>query len=186
MWIQTEYGSVNNLWTINSSYDIQAHQQHSQRCSFPRLYYSDLRFSQTCCRLFQVLLGMSLALPELALALPCLSPVLPGPLRCNVGRSTPRYTQLEVSHLSIPLSCLAIGIDIWTYTRTNRWFTSKLHSGAESELNRMNVERLSNPNILSRLVLTSEKLALHTSGESRGLYTSFICALTRNSYYTFL
>jgi len=26
--------------------------------------------------------------------------------------STPRYTQLEVSLLSIPLSCLAIGLDI--------------------------------------------------------------------------
>jgi hypothetical protein len=27
-------------------------------------------------------------------------------------KSTPRYTQLEVSLLTIPLSCLAIGLDI--------------------------------------------------------------------------
>jgi len=33
-------------------------------------------------------------------------------VKCNAGGSTPRYTQLEVSLLSIHLSCLAIGLDI--------------------------------------------------------------------------
>ena len=50
-----------------------------------------------------------------------------GQWECNLGGSTPRYTQLGVSFLSIPLYCLAIGLDISTFTWTNRWFTSKLH-----------------------------------------------------------
>jgi len=59
---------------------------------------------------------------------------------CIAGESTPTCTQLEEFLLSIPLSCLAIGLDIWTYTRTDRWFTLKLHSGVESNQHRINVE----------------------------------------------
>ena len=58
---------------------------------------------------------------------------------CIAGGSTPTYTQLEVSLLSIPLSCLAIGHDIWTYKCTIRWFTSKLQSGTDSNQNRTNI-----------------------------------------------
>jgi len=52
--IQTEYMSFENHWTIGSSYDLHAHQQHSQRrCSF----------SQTALLWFEVLPDMSPALP---------------------------------------------------------------------------------------------------------------------------
>jgi len=54
---------------ISSSYEFQAHQQHSQRrCCF----------SQTALLWFEVLPDMSLALSGLSLALPGLSPALPG------------------------------------------------------------------------------------------------------------
>lgn len=73
----------------------------------------------------------------------------------------------------------------WTCTRSNNWLTSKLHTGAESNQNRRNVELLSNLDILLRLVLCHEKVAIHTSGESSGLYISFLCTLTVNSNYPF-
>ena len=74
----------------------------------------------------------------------------------------------------------------WTYTRTNSRFTSKLHSGSNSHFSRINVEMLSNQNILLRLVLRREKVALYTIRQPRGLYTSFLCTLTSNSNYAFL
>jgi len=53
MRIQTEYLSFKNHWMISSSYDIQAHQQHSERrCCF----------SQTALLWFEVLQGLSPAL----------------------------------------------------------------------------------------------------------------------------
>jgi len=54
MRIQTEYMSFKNRWTISSSYDFQAHQQHSRRrCCV----------SQTALLWFEVLPDMSPALP---------------------------------------------------------------------------------------------------------------------------
>jgi len=51
---------------------------------------------------------------------------------CNAGGSIPRYTQREVSLLSMTFPCLAIGLDIWTDSWNNRWFTSKHHLGSDS------------------------------------------------------
>jgi len=61
MRIPTEYMSFKNCWTISSSYHFQAHLQLSQRrwC-----------FSQTALQWFDVLPGLSLALPGLWSALP--------------------------------------------------------------------------------------------------------------------
>ena len=80
MRIQTEYMSFQNCWRICSSYDFQAHQQHSQT----------RRFSQTAVLWFKVLPDLLLALPDLssalpglALALPSVSPALAGAPRCS-------------------------------------------------------------------------------------------------------
>ena len=79
MRIQTEYMSFKTCWTISSSYDFQAHLQHSQRrwC-----------FSQTAIQWFEVLPGMSPALPGL-------SPALPGAPRLVVGASSYSESQQE-------------------------------------------------------------------------------------------
>jgi len=61
--------SFNNGWTIHSSYDFQAHQQHSQR---------RWGFSQTTLLWLEVLPDLSPALPGLSPAFPGLSPVHPG------------------------------------------------------------------------------------------------------------
>jgi len=65
MRIQSEYMSFKNRWMISSSYDFQAHLQHSQRC-----------FSQTAPLLFKVLPDLYQALGGLSYALPDLSPAL--------------------------------------------------------------------------------------------------------------
>jgi hypothetical protein len=62
-------------WTISSSYDLQAHQQCSQR---------RWGFSQTAFLWFKVL-------PDLSLALPSLLPVYPGAPRCV--SSAPMYSE---------------------------------------------------------------------------------------------
>ena len=66
--------SFENCWTMSSSYDFQAHRQHSQRRCF----------SQTALQWFEVLPGMSPGLPG--------APMLFGASRLVIG--TPR---LEVS-----------------------------------------------------------------------------------------
>jgi len=76
--------SFKNRWTISSSYDFQANQQRSQRRSC---------FSQTALLWFEVLTGLSSALPDL-------SPVLPGALRLVVGAprlvaGAPRCSQVH-------------------------------------------------------------------------------------------
>ena len=61
MTVQTEDMRVKNHWMISSSYDIQAHQQHSQRwCCL----------SNIAVRQFEVLAGWSPALPSLSNAHP--------------------------------------------------------------------------------------------------------------------
>jgi len=97
MRIQTEYMSFENRWTISSSYDFQAHQQHShRRC----------RFSQTALLWFEVLPdllpglpGLSLVLPRFLLAHPGLLPAFPGAPRCTkVLSGAPRYSQTYYNH----------------------------------------------------------------------------------------
>jgi len=66
--------------------------------------------------------------------------------------STPRYTQLKVSLQSIPLSCLTIGLDIGLIQDLIVDSLLKLHSGAESNKSRINVELHSNSNILLSIV----------------------------------
>ena len=73
MRIHTECMSFKNCWTISSSIDFQAHQQHSKRRCW---------FFQTALLWFEVL-------PELFLAFSCLSPALRGAPRLHVG--APRY-----------------------------------------------------------------------------------------------
>jgi hypothetical protein len=106
--------------------------------------------------------------------------------RCNMGgidfktdwtRSIPSQYPLILSHYRIRY---------WTYTRTNWLLTLKNHSGTESNQNWIYVEKLSNPNILFRLVRRCEKVALFISVESRDFYTSFLYALPANSNYRFL
>jgi len=74
----------------------------------------------------------------------------------------------------------------WTYKWSQSRFTMKLHSDAESHPSRISIVYIANLNIMSRLVLHREKGALYTRGESRGLYSSFLCPLTAYSHYTFL
>jgi hypothetical protein len=68
--------SFKNRWTISSSYDFQAHLQHSQR----RCCYS-----QTALLWFKVLPDLSPALSGLSPTRPGLSLVLPGAPRLVVG-----------------------------------------------------------------------------------------------------
>jgi len=68
MRIHTEYMSFKNRWTISSSYDFQAHQQHSQGKCY---------FSQTALLWFEALADLSPVLPDLSPVRPSLSPVLP-------------------------------------------------------------------------------------------------------------
>jgi len=71
--------SFKNRWTIGSSYDLEPHQQHSQRrCCF----------SQTALLWFEVL-------PDLSPALPGFSPALPGAPRLGVGASSSSEVRQE-------------------------------------------------------------------------------------------
>jgi len=56
MRIQTEYRSFRNCWTIGSSYDVHAHQQHSQRKCF----------SLTALQWFRMLPGLTSVVPGLS------------------------------------------------------------------------------------------------------------------------
>jgi len=107
-------------------------------------------------------------------------------MQCNAGgiNSKIHSTRSIPSKYPLLLSCNRTWYG--TYTRTNRWFTLKLPSGAESTLIRINVELVSNPNILLRIVFRRYQVVLNTSAESRGLYTSFLCTLTANSNNAFL
>jgi len=68
--------SFKNHWMISSSYNFQAHLQHSQRrCCF----------SQTALQWFEVLPDLSPATPDLSPALPGLSPALPGAPKLVIG-----------------------------------------------------------------------------------------------------
>jgi len=117
MRIQSKYMSFNNRWTICSSFDFQAHQQHSQRWCF----------SQTALRWFELLLDfspghqalslahrilspvhldLSPALLDLSPALPDLTPALPGAPRYVVGAprltaGAPRSTQSSLRHSEV-------------------------------------------------------------------------------------
>jgi hypothetical protein len=106
--------------------------------------------------------------------------------KCNVGGIDSKIHSTRSIPSKYPLILSRYRTWYWTYTRTNRWFTSKLHLGADSNQSTIYVEYLSNPNILLSLVLRREKVALYTSGESRGHYTSFLCTLTANSNYAVL
>jgi hypothetical protein len=74
MRIQTEYMSFKNGWRISSSYDFQAHQQHSHRkwC-----------FSQTALLWFEVLLDLSQVLPDPFPVLPHGPKAFSSALRCS-------------------------------------------------------------------------------------------------------
>jgi len=74
MGIPTEYMSINNCWTISSSYDFQVRQQSSQR---------QCCFSQTALLWFEVLPAMLSALPGFSPVLPGAPKVLSGARRCS-------------------------------------------------------------------------------------------------------
>ena len=77
MRIQTEYMSFDNRWTISTSNNFQVHEERSPtRWRFPSLLYSDSTY-------FEVLPGLSWALPGLSSVLTDLSLVLPGASRCT-------------------------------------------------------------------------------------------------------
>ena len=82
MGIQTECMSLKNRWTISSSYDFQAHQQHSQRSCW---------FSRTAPLWFEVLPDLYPALPGLSLALPGASRLVVGAPRLVAG--APSYSE---------------------------------------------------------------------------------------------
>ena len=138
MRIHTEYMSFKNRWMISSSYDFQAHQQHSQRrCHFPTLLYSDSRCSQVLPVLLSALPDLLSALPDLLSALPGLLPALPGAPRCtqsslrrsemfsNLSQSLPwnsctghRRSQLLRRPAGMPSHCLILSWNwrIYVYT----------------------------------------------------------------------
>jgi len=97
MRIHTECMRFTNRWTICSTSDFQANQQRSQRRSvFSRLLYCDLRFSQNCCRCFQVLPGLLSALP--------------GALRLVVGASSHVAGAPRCSHVHSKFSPAIRGV----------------------------------------------------------------------------
>jgi len=133
MIIKTEYISCKNRWTISSSYDFQAHQQHFQRwwC-----------FSQTALQWFNVLpglwsvfTGLWSVLPglwsvllSLWWALPGLLPVLPGAPRLVVGAprlvsGIPRRSQVPLKDTASVQQTLGFyhpGILVWQLSDTPR------------------------------------------------------------------
>jgi len=109
MRIQTEYLSFNNSRMISSSYDFQAHQQHSQRrCCF----------SQNALLWFEVL--------------PDLLPVHPGSPRCNqsslrfsevfpnLSQSHPWYS--STSHQRFQLLRRLAGMPSWGLILSWNWY----------------------------------------------------------------
>ena len=59
---------------------------------------------------------------------------------CNAGGINSMIHSTRSIPSKYPLILSRYRTWYWTYTRTNRWFTSKLHSGAESNQSRINVE----------------------------------------------